>query len=153
MLGPCQAGFILACPGRCAVIFRVVSRRKAGLREPIRDTHINADTGQWINFSQIKSSGEIFSEVFVFFRKNSVGSFCRPDNGSVVYGCVFRFSGTGLPGRQFVFVNRTLSTATALASFHQRNGSAFAADQYGVFSILSYFFFGTLSRKNRAAER
>ena len=142
-----RAGFILACLAFVLLYFVWYPRRKAraGFREPIRDTHINADTGQWINFSQIKSSGEIFSEVFVFFRKNSGRIVLAALITALLYTAAVFLSGTGLPADQFVFVNRTLSTATALSQFFiNETVPLLPLINTVCFSILSYFIFRNL---------
>ncbi len=114
-----RGGFILACLAFVLLYFVWYPRRKArvGFKEPIRDTYINADSGQWINFSQIKSSGEIFSEVFVFFRKNAGRIVLTSLATALLYSAAVFLTGTAPPAEQFVFVDRAFGMATALSQF------------------------------------
>ena len=148
-----RAGFILGCLAFVLLYFVWYPRRKAraGFREQIRDTHINADTGQWINFSQIKSSGEIFSEVFVFFRKNAGRFVLAALLSAILYTAAVFLTGTAPPAEQFVFMNRAFGTATALSQF-------FANDTIPLlplintlcFSIMGYVVFQRLILEEQA---
>ena len=63
--------FIFACLAFVIgyfVIYPVVKARE-GFDKPIKDTELPPDNTQKISFDRIKSSGEIFADIFVFYKK------------------------------------------------------------------------------------
>ena len=142
-----RAGFILACLAFVLLYFVWYPRKKArdGFREAIRDTHINADTGQWINFSQIKSSGEIFSDVFVFFRKYAGRIVLAALFTAILFSAAVFLSGTAPPAEQFVFLNQAFGTATALSQFFiNETVPLLPLINTLCFSIMAYIIFRSL---------
>ena len=142
-----RAAFILACLAFVLLYFVWYPRHKArkGFREAIRDTHINADTGQWINFSQIKSSGEIFSDVFVFFRKYAGRIVLAALLTALLYSAAVFLTGTTPPAEQFVFMNQAFGTATALSQFFiNETIPLLPLINTLCFSIMAYLIFRTL---------
>ena len=139
--------FILACLAFVLLYFVWYPRRKAreGFRQPIRDTSINADEGQWINFYQIKSSGEIFSEVFVFFRKHSAKIVMAALATAVLFTAAVFLTGIAPPAEQFVFLNGAFGTATALSQFFiNETVPLLPVFNTLCFSIMGYVIFHTL---------
>jgi len=64
--------FILACLSFVILYFWWLpnKRGKEGLLIPPKEGRLPADNNQLIDFTRIKSSGEVFSDVFVFYKKN-----------------------------------------------------------------------------------
>ncbi|MCO6493698.1 MAG: stage II sporulation protein M [Phaeodactylibacter sp.] len=142
-----RGGFILACLAFVLFYFVWYPRRKAraGFKEPIRDTSISADADQWINFSQIKSSGEIFSEVFVFFRRHAGRIVLAALFTAGLYTAAVFLSGTAPPAEQFIFADRIFGTAIALRQFFVNETIPFLpVINILCFSIMGYVVFRRL---------
>jgi len=82
--------FILLCLS--FILFYYVwyprSLAKKGFSAPINDTKLPPDNLQKISFERIKSSGEIFADIFLFYKKNIRGI------GSTILGGVALFCAT-----------------------------------------------------------
>lgn len=67
--------FIFACLAFVILYFWWLpnKRGKEGLLIPPKEGRLPADNNQLIDFTRIKSSGEVFSDVFVFYKKNILG--------------------------------------------------------------------------------
>jgi len=119
-----RGGFILACLAFVLFYFVWYPRRKArsGFEAPIQDTSIAPDSGQWIHFFQIKSSGEIFSEVFVFFRKQAGRIILAALAGALLFTAGAFLSGTASPSELFVFASGIFGTTAALGQFFVNEG-------------------------------
>jgi len=50
------------------VVYPVVKARQ-GFERPVKDTELPPDASQKLNFERIKTSGEIFADIFVFYKK------------------------------------------------------------------------------------
>jgi len=64
--------FILACLAFVVLYFWWLpsKRGREGLMIPPKDARLPADNSQVIDFTRIKSSGEIFSDIFIFYKKH-----------------------------------------------------------------------------------
>ncbi len=63
--------FIFACLAFVIGYFVIypVMKARQGFKQPVRDTELPPDDKQNINFDRVKSPGEIFSDIFVFYKK------------------------------------------------------------------------------------
>lgn len=114
-----RGAFILAC--LAFVLFYFVwyprHKAKAGFEAPIRDTSVNPDGRHWIDFFQIKSSGELFSEAFVLFRKKAGWISLAALAAAVIFTAAVFLSGTALPAEQFIFNDSPFGATIALRQF------------------------------------
>ena len=89
--------FILVCLAFVLLYFVWYPRIKAkvGFDTPIRDTKIPPDRIQGIQFSGLRSSGEIFADTFVYFRKFA-GRFFLVSIGLAAAYCALVFGLSGM---------------------------------------------------------
>ncbi len=82
-----RALFIFTCLSFVILYFWWLpnKRGREGLLIPPRDARLPADDTQVIDFNRIKSSGEVFSDIFIFYKKN-IGSI-----GGIALACSFLY--------------------------------------------------------------
>lgn len=111
--------FILACLSFVILYFWWLpnKRGREGLLIPPRDARLPADDTQVIDYTRIKSAGEVFSDIFIFYKK-----YMAPIGGiaiasALLYcGVVFNFSAEE-PTDIFNFPQSMFGTLTVLHRF------------------------------------
>lgn len=114
-----RALFIFSCLAFVILYFWWLpnKRGKEGLMVPPKDARLPADDSQIIDFSRIKSSGEIFSDIFVFYKKH-IGQLGGAAIASALLFCGFTFSfATGSPSEIVTFPQSMLGTMSVLHKF------------------------------------
>ena len=148
-----RGAFILSCLVFVLTYFVWYPRFKArkGFAAPVRDTKIPPSREQRINFHSIKSSGEIFSEVFIFY-KRYLGRIALVALGTtVIYMAIAFLTGAGSPAERFDFPNETFGTLSVIGQFfvNEKVPLLPLANLLGM-SILAYVVFRTLAQEERA---
>lgn len=119
--------FILTCLAFVLVYFVWYPwiKAKRGFDTEIRDTKVAPDRLQKINFSQIKSSGQIFADIFIFYKKYLSKLFLLALSSSALF-CIFAFFfGKGLPTELLRFPSGLFGTLGVFDQF-------FVNDQIGM---------------------
>lgn len=71
------------------VIYPIVKARQ-GFKRPVRDTELPPDDAQKISFDRVKTSGEIFSDIFVFYKKILREVFLAALGAGIIF-CLFSY--------------------------------------------------------------
>lgn len=111
--------FILVCLAFILIYFvwYPYIRAKYSLLKPVADAKIPPDNVQQIDFTKVKSSGEIFAELFLFYNKH-FSKIARLSlvTALVFTGAAFLFA-QGKPAAHFVFSNELFGMIRALNQF------------------------------------
>jgi uncharacterized membrane protein SpoIIM required for sporulation len=113
--------FILACLSFVILYFWWLpnKRGKEGLLIPPKEGRLPADNNQLIDFTRIKSSGEVFSDVFVFYKKNILGIGGLALASALFYsGMVFSFTPDS-PTDLFSFPQTGMTQGTEFVSIFE----------------------------------
>ena len=92
-------------------------RGREGLMIPPKDARLPADDSQVIDYTRIKSAGEVFSDIFVFYKKN-LGQIGGVALASALLFCLFAFSFSDVSPRDIVtFPQSMFSSMSVLNKF------------------------------------
>ena len=92
-----------------------------GFKKKVNDTKLPPDADQAIAFDRIKDSGEIFSDLFIFFRK-SFREICFAGLGAGLIFCLFVFSTATKQGTELFAHPRHLFGAIGVMDQYFING-------------------------------
>ncbi len=111
--------FILVCLAFVLLYFVWYPRVKArlGFDTGIRDNYIPPDSTQAIDFTRIKSAGEIFSEVFVLLRKHGSRLALTALATSLLFSAAVFLSAPVQPTELFRFPNHLFGTLAVINQF------------------------------------
>ena len=136
-----RLAFILICLAFVLTYFVWYPRHKAktGFRNRIRATKIPPNRTQSINFSAIKSSGAIFSDVFIFLRKYFKSVFLLTFAATSLYTLSVFLLSNKQPADIFYFPQEVFGTVGVMDKFfiHEDIPLLFLV-AIGVFSILMF---------------
>ena len=145
-----RALFILLCMSYVIGYFVVlpVLRARRGLDSRLRETKLMPDVDADIDFEMIKNRGMIFSDTFVFYRKNFGKIFWATFGLTVLYcGLVFSLSDSS-PGDLFYFNLNLFGTIQGLNQFFANSDFPFISVlNILIFSLISYFVFSLLIKE------
>lgn len=111
--------FILVCLSFILIYFvwYPYFRAKYGLNKSLPDAKIPSDNIQAIDFTKVKSSGEIFTEMFQFYKKYfSKIAFLSSLMALVFTAAAYLFA-KGNPAERFAFANRMFGMIQGLEQF------------------------------------
>ena len=92
-------------------------RGREGLIIPPKDARLPANDSQIIDYTRIKSAGEIFSDIFIFYKKN-LGPIGGVAIASALLFCLFAFSFSEVSPRDIVtFPQSAFSSMSVLNKF------------------------------------
>lgn len=144
--------FILVCLLFVLLYFVWYPRLKAsiGFDAPVRESKAPPDRRKQIQFEGLRSSGEIYADTFVFFRKNLNRFLPLSVLLAVLYcGAVFGLSGQA-PDALFSFPNRLFGAFSVLDQFFINEGFPLIwVLNIVLFSTLAVVVFRTLIRAGR----
>ncbi|MCB9275143.1 MAG: stage II sporulation protein M [Lewinellaceae bacterium] len=144
-----RGAFILACLAFVLTYFVWYPRYKArrGFAAPTRETRIPPSREQRIDVYSIKNAGELFSEVFVFYKKRLGAITLAVLGTTALYTLVAFLTGTGNPSERFYFPSDFFGTAGELGQFfYNPKVPLLPLANVLVMSILAYFAFYNLLR-------
>lgn len=92
-------------------------KSRKGFEHPISETTLSADKSQLIRFQEIHSSGEIFSQIFLLYKKHlsSIAGISALSAGVFVLGILL--SGSSAVADWFYFPNQMFGTLSVLDQF------------------------------------
>ncbi len=92
-------------------------RTKYGIGKPIMDAKIPPDNIQQLDFTKVKSSGEIFADMFIFYKKyfSKIATLSLV-TALIFTGAMFGFA-QGKPADHFIFPNQLFGMIRALEQF------------------------------------
>ncbi|MFN7119678.1 MAG: stage II sporulation protein M [Saprospiraceae bacterium] len=111
--------FILACLAFVIIYFiwYPYIRTKYGVQKPIADAKIPPDNIQQLDFTKVKSSGEVFADMFIFYTRHfSKIALLALVTALIFTGAMFAFA-QGKPADHFIFPNRIFGMIRALEQF------------------------------------
>ena len=120
-------------------------RGSEGLLIPPREARLPADDNQLIDFTRIKSSGEIFSDIFLFYKKNlnAIGGLAVVS--ALLYGVVTFTFASVMPNEMFEFPDGMLGTTSVLPTFFINEDAPFLVFlNTFIFSCLTFLGFTLL---------
>lgn len=148
--------FILACLLFVLAYFvwYPLYKSRKGFDQPLRDTHIPPDNEQRIGFFQVKTSGEMFSETFVFFKKYAGRLALSALAAAALYCCmVFLLSGQALDDL-FYYPEGSLGSLSVLDRFFINEGGVlFPVANTLSFTLLMFFTYRLLRIESGGADR
>lgn len=126
-------------------------KAKAGFKNPIKDTELPPNNNQSIDFSRIKSSGEIFADIFIYYKKYFKSISMLAFVGALFYSLtVFLFSGYQ-PEDLFYFPSHLLGSVLSLGQFFQHELIPYLPlVTIPILSILVYISFLQLIRESNS---
>ncbi len=92
-------------------------RAKAGFTYMISDAKIPPDKAQAIDFTRVKSSGEIFAEMFTFYKKHFSKIILLSLLNALIFTGVTVLASGGKPANTYVFSERMMGMLLALQQF------------------------------------
>lgn len=145
-----RALFILLCMSYVVGYFVVlpVLRARRSLGNRLRETKLMPDVNPIIDFEMIKNRGMIFSDTFVFYRKNFGKVFWATFGLSILYcASVFMLS-PGSPGDLFYFDLNLFGTIQGLNQFFVSTDLPFVSVlNVLIFSLICYLCFSLLIKE------
>jgi uncharacterized membrane protein SpoIIM required for sporulation len=114
-----RAAFILACLAFVLVYFVWYPRHKArlGFAKPIQETRIPFNQEQLIDFRRIKASGELFSDMLVFYKKHLRKITLAALGAASLYCSAAFLVGAGSPAELFAFPSEFFGTISVINQF------------------------------------
>ena len=125
-------------------------KSKKGFNTAYQETKIPADNLQKINFRQIKSSGQIFADIFIFYKKYSGRLILVALLSSILYTSLAIFPGSASPTELLYFPAGLFGTLSVFDQFfvNEDIGLHLIGINTLCFSILMAFTFHLLHRES-----
>ena len=122
-----RGAFILVCLLFVLLYFVAYPRLKAqiGFEAPLREPRLPPDREQRLRFDQILSSGEIFSDVFVFLKKHIGRIALSAAGGALLFLALVFLPGAAEWGGRFRFPAGALSGIGQIDQFFQNDRAPF----------------------------
>jgi uncharacterized membrane protein SpoIIM required for sporulation len=119
-----------------------------GFESPVKDAHIPPDSALRVDFSRIKSSGEIFSEVFLLMKKHVGKAIGIASLGAASYtAAVFAFF-SGPADSLFSFPNTFMGTLSVIRQFfYHAEAPHIPLVNLAVYAALAATIYGLLLRE------
>ncbi|GJM31150.1 MAG: hypothetical protein DHS20C18_01510 [Saprospiraceae bacterium] len=111
--------FIFLCLAFILIYFVWYPSYKArhGFNQPLRETKLQPDKNQEIGWHRIKSSGEIFAEIFSFYRKYLSQVALAALLAAILFSTASLFLTDQSAGEVFTYPNRIFGTLSVISQF------------------------------------
>jgi len=151
-----RAAFILVCLLFVVLYFVAYPRLKAqiGFEAPLREPRLPPDREQRLRFDQILSSGEIFSDVFVFLKKHIGSIALSAAGGGLLFLVLVFLPGATEWGGRFRFPAGALSGIGQIDQFFQNDRAPFVPLANTLaFALVSLVVFRRLQSEEQGRAR
>lgn len=130
-------------------IWYPMQKARVGFKNPIKDIKLPPNDQLQLNFSRIKSSGEIFTETFVFLKRYFPIILLTTIGVSILYCFPVFFFASERPSELFAFPLETFGALQKIGQYYvQENLSALPLLNIFVYTILSFITFTLLIKES-----